>query len=119
MTRDVEKRWSDPATFRKAALFDAAIIVVALIAMAVSIAIGSDVGDCSAEDGRLCSDTARVVVVMVPAILLLLGGIGAFVQAYRTWRRDGTWTVWQGAGWFLFVLMLVYLGISVRAVAGG
>lgn len=119
MTRDVEKRWSDPQTFRKAVLFDAATIVLALIAMAVAMVVGSGIGDCPAEGSRLCTDTARMVVVVVPSALLLFGGIGAFVQAYRAWRRNGTWPIWQGAGWFLFVLMLIYLGISVRAVAGG
>ena len=38
MTRDVEKRWSDPQTFRRAALYDGATIVLALIAMVVTIA---------------------------------------------------------------------------------
>ncbi|MCA1004636.1 hypothetical protein LCL87_02795 [Rhodococcus hoagii] len=118
MTRDVEKRWSDPETFRRAALFDAATIVLALIAMAVTISVGSGAGDCTPDEGRLCTDSARIVVVVVPSALLLLGGIVAFVQAYRVWRRNGTWPVWQAAGWFLFVLMLVYLGIAVRSVAG-
>lgn len=119
MTRDVEKRWSDPRMFRQAVLFDAVTIVIALVAMAVTIAVGSRVGDCGADEGTLCSDAARIVVVVVPSALLLLGGIGAFVQAYRTWRRNGVWPIWQGAGWFLFVLMLVYLGVSVRSLAGG
>ncbi|PTR28675.1 hypothetical protein C8K36_10336 [Rhodococcus sp. OK519] len=119
MTRDVEKRWSDPRTFRRAVLFDAITIVLALVAMAVTISVGSSSGDCAPGEGRLCTDTARiVVVVVVPSALLLLGGIGAFVQAYRAWRRDGTWPIWQAAGWFLFVLMLVYLGIATRSVAG-
>ncbi|MBM4725286.1 hypothetical protein [Prescottella equi] len=118
MTRDVEKRWSDPRTFRRAALYDGATIVLALIAMVVTIVVGSGTGDCAPDEGRLCTDTARIVVVVVPSALLLLGGIGAFVQAYRVWRRAGTWPIWQAAGWVLFVLMLVYLGIAVRSVAG-
>ncbi|MBM4575418.1 hypothetical protein GS415_02305 [Rhodococcus hoagii] len=117
MTRDVEKRWSDPQTFRRAALYDGATIVLALIAMVVTI-VWVGAGDCAPDEGRLCTDTARIVVVVVPSALLLLGGIGAFVQAYRVWRRAGTWPIWQAAGWFLFVLMLVYLGIAVRSVAG-
>ncbi len=74
MTRDVEKRWSDPQTFRRAALYDGATIVLALIAMVVTIVVGSGAGDCAPDEGRLCTDTARIVVVVVPSALLLLGG---------------------------------------------
>ncbi|WP_433610432.1 hypothetical protein [Prescottella agglutinans] len=118
MTRDVEKRWSDPRTFRRAVLFDAATILAALIAMAAAIAVGAAVDDCAPGEGTLCSGPSRVVVVIVPSALLLLGGLAAFVETYRTWRRGGTWPIWQGAGWVLFVLMLVYLGAAVPSVSG-
>jgi hypothetical protein len=45
-----------------------------------------------------------------PAVLLV-GGVGAFVKTYQVWRAEGTWPIWQGAGWFLFSLMLVSLSI--------
>jgi len=43
-----------------------------------------------------------------PAILLTTG-IWAFVRTYRAWRDHGNWWAWQGAGWFLMVLMFVTL----------
>lgn len=58
-----------------------------------------------------------MVLVFVPTAILLLGGLGAFAVAYRVWRRGGTWPIWQGAGWVLLVFMLIYLGMSARALA--
>ena len=44
------------------------------------------------------------------APLILLGaGCWAFVRTYRVWRDYGTWWAWQGAGWFLMILMFVTL----------
>jgi hypothetical protein len=31
------------------------------------------------------------------------------VRTYRVWRDHGTWWAWQGAGWFLMILMFVTL----------
>jgi hypothetical protein len=28
------------------------------------------------------------------------------------WRARGRWWIWQGAGWFLLMLMLVVLGMT-------
>lgn len=50
-----------------------------------------------------------------PAILLGTG-LWAFLRTYRTWRDHGTWWAWQGAGWFLMVLMFVTLTMSAPAV---
>jgi hypothetical protein len=62
--------------------------------------------------------TARdsvIVASLVPAILLA-GGIGAFVKTYRVWKAQGAWPAWQGAGWFLLILMLVCLSIPGAAM---
>ena len=45
-------------------------------------------------------------------VILFLGGFGAFIQTYRVWRAGGGWWIWQGAGWFLLVLMLVVLAMT-------
>ena len=29
------------------------------------------------------------------------------------WKAEGVWPIWQGAGWFLLLLMLVCLGVPV------
>jgi hypothetical protein len=97
--RDVEKRWHDPATLRKAVTYDAAVIAVAGVAFAIYTTI----------------DRASLVLASSVPAILLIGGIGAFVKAYRVWRAGGTWPMWQGAGWFLLTLMLVCLSIPWSA----
>ena len=46
-------------------------------------------------------------------LVLFVGGAWAFVRTYQTWRNRGGWWIWQGAGWFLLVLMLVVLSMTV------
>jgi hypothetical protein len=100
MTHDVEKRFDRPPTFRAAARYAGAVVAMAAVVFAVY------------------AFTARESVIaasLVPAILLA-GGIGAFVKTYRVWHQQGAWPAWQGAGWFLLLLMLVSLSIPGAAV---
>ncbi|WP_030166224.1 MULTISPECIES: hypothetical protein [Actinomycetes] len=99
MTDDVEKRWNDPTAYRAAVLYDLAVIVAAFGWLIVYL---------------VTDPTSSAWAVGTPAILLL-GGLGAFFQTYRVWKRRGGWPVWQGAGWFLFVLMLLTLSLPVTA----
>jgi ABC-type amino acid transport substrate-binding protein len=48
--------------------------------------------------------------VMVPAILFF-GGIGGLVRTYQVWRVEGSWWIWQAAGWLLLLLTLFFLGV--------
>jgi hypothetical protein len=100
MTHDVEKRFDRPGTFRAAATYTLGVVAVAGIAFAIY---------------ALTARGSIVVASAVPAILLI-GGIGAFVRTYRLWRAQGAWPAWQGAGWFLLVLMLVCLSIPGSAM---
>jgi hypothetical protein len=50
--------------------------------------------------------------------MLLAAGCWAFVRTYRIWRDYGTWWAWQGAGWFLLMLMLVTLTMGAPIIAG-
>ncbi|MDX1885736.1 hypothetical protein [Mycolicibacterium sp. 120270] len=97
--RDVEKRWHDPPTFRKAVTYGAAVIALAGIAFVIY---------------ATTNKASLVLASSVPAILLI-GGIGAFIKAYQVWRAGGTWPMWQGAGWFLLVLFLLCLSIPWSA----
>jgi hypothetical protein len=101
--RDVEKRWHDPATVRKAITYGVVVIVLAGIAFA---------------SYALIDRTSVVYAAIVPAIVLI-GGIGAMVNAYRAWRRGGLWVAWQGAGWFLLTFFLVCLSIPWAAATAG
>lgn len=97
---DVEKRWDRPDAFRAAAIYLGIVVAVAGIAFAVY--------------GLTARDSV-LVASLVPAILFL-GGVGAFVKTYREWKVRGAWVAWQGAGWFLLVLMLVCLSIPGAAI---
>ncbi|WP_232717591.1 hypothetical protein [Gordonia metallireducens] len=97
--QDVEKRWQDTGSYRSAALYVAAVVGVGAIACAIFLAVDR---------------TNMVLGSLVPGVFVL-GGIGALVIAYRTYRRGGTWPMWQGAAWFLFALMLVSLAFPAMA----
>jgi hypothetical protein len=98
-TQDVEKRWRDPAALRQAVKYGVCVIVVAALAFAVFAVV----------------DKGSVVLASTVPAILFLGAVGALVKAYRVWRDGGTWPIWQGAGWFLLILMLVCLSIPWSA----
>jgi hypothetical protein len=100
VTHDVEKRFDRPGTFRAAATYVAVVVAVAGVAFAVY---------------AFAAPKSVVVASLVPAILFL-GGLGAFVRTYRMWKEQGAWPAWQGAGWFLLILMLVTLAIPGAAI---
>jgi hypothetical protein len=100
-TNDVEKRWHDPAAFRAALVYVISIIAVAGLAFVLFLLIGR----------------AVPLSALGTPIVLLVGGIGAFIKTYRVWGADGTWPIWHGAGWFLLTLMLVSLSIPGMAIS--
>ncbi|MGY1942772.1 hypothetical protein [Nocardia asiatica] len=116
MVEDVEKRWHDPRGFRRAATYVAAVLAVAAVVFLL-ILLWAAQRECAERDRLLCDAPAQVAIVLGPSAVLLIGGIGAFVETFLQWRRGRTWPIWQGAGWFLLVLMVVYLGIGGGAVA--
>jgi hypothetical protein len=103
MTNDrdyAEKRFSRPGAFRAAATYTLVVVVVAALAFAL-YAFG-------ARDSVYAAS-------LVP-IFLLVGGVGAFVKTYREWKAERGWAAWQGAGWFLMLLMLVTLAVPGMAM---
>lgn len=115
MAREISRRWSDPSSFRRAVAYVAAVLALAVVAVAVTFGWAGARGQCAQADQVLCDTTARLVVGLVPGIIVLLGGIGAFVITLRQWRGGRPWPVWQGAGWFLFAVMVVYLAFAEGA----
>lgn len=103
-------------TVRRAATYTVAVMGGALVVALLSVAwMSIDSGDC-AESMMECAGGEKYVLVFGPPALLLLGGVGAFVQTYRVWRAGGRWPIWQGAGWMLFVFMLIYASLSAGAL---
>ena len=60
-------------------------------------------------DTVACGAPQRTILALGAPLILLGAGIWAFVRTYRVWRDCGTWWGWQGAGWFLMILMFVTL----------
>jgi uncharacterized membrane protein len=69
-------------------------------------------------DTVACGVPQRTVLAVGAPLILLIGGLWAFVRTYQTWRKQETWWAWQGAGWFLLTLMLLVLTMSMPALAG-
>lgn len=98
--RDAEKRWDDPPVFRSVALYSLAVIAIA----ALGLGIGALIGD--------------VAAAVAPTVVLAAGAVGALWQAFRVWRAGGTWVVWQGGGWFLLTLTLMFsMGASAALLS--
>ncbi|MCJ0902084.1 hypothetical protein [Rhodococcus sp. ARC_M6] len=115
---DTEKRWSDPEEFRRAAIFTIVVVGTALVVLLLdALAVGRQSG--GSESGGSESGISGIgILAFAPSAVFLIGGLAAFVQTYRVWRRGGTWPIWQGAGWFLMVLMLFSLGLAASDYGG-
>ncbi|UGT44578.1 hypothetical protein LTV02_14830 [Nocardia yamanashiensis] len=111
MSNDVGKSWNDPPAFRRAARYVLSILALAALVAVITLVWASARSQCL-DDTMLCDTASRLVVGLGPGLVLLFGGIGAFVMTFREWRAGRTWPIWQGAGWFLFTLMVVYLSIE-------
>ncbi|WP_067825253.1 hypothetical protein [Nocardia inohanensis] len=111
MSDDVGKSWNDPPVFRRAVRYVLAVLAVAALVAVVTLVWASQRAQCL-DDVMLCDAAARLTVGLGPGLVLLFGGIGAFVMTLREWRAGRAWPIWQGAGWFLFTLMVVYLSIE-------
>ena len=95
---DVEKRWHDPEMFRSAVGYVVAVAAVAGVALTF-----------------YAFDRSTLSATLVPMILFV-GGVGAFIRTYQVWKAEGTWPIWQGAGWFLLALSLLCLAVPGTAM---
>lgn len=86
------------------------VIVAALWVSTCNPGAGADTAACGAPE--------RTILAFGAPVILLACGIGAFVRTYRVWRDRGTWWGWQGAGWFLLMVMLLTLTMGTPLIAG-
>ncbi|MEV0334425.1 hypothetical protein [Nocardia sp. NPDC050717] len=117
MVDDAGKRWTNGPAGRQAARYLVAVIVTAALVAATTAIWAGGRSACADAPTTLCDGPAKAAVLLTPAVILLFGGLGAFVRTYLAWRRGQRWPLWQGAGWFLFLLMTVYLGAGAGATA--
>ncbi|EUA15518.1 putative membrane protein [Mycobacterium kansasii 732] len=69
-------------------------------------------------DTVACGPPERTLLALGGPLILLAGGIWAFIRTYQVWRARGTWWGWHGAGWFLLTLMVVAVSMGVAPIAG-
>lgn len=69
-------------------------------------------------DSAACGRPERLVLALGAPVILFGGGLRAFVRTYQLWKNRQSWLAWQGAGWFLMLLMLLVLTMSLPALAG-
>jgi uncharacterized membrane protein len=107
----------DDANVRAALRF---ALVVALLAVGylVTAALWVSTCDGATADTVACGVPQRTLLAVGAPLILLIGGLRSFVRTYQTWRSRETWWAWQGAGWFLFTLMLLMLTMSMPSLAG-
>lgn len=68
-------------------------------------------------DTAACGAPQRTLLALGAPLILLAGGVRAFVRTYQVWRDNGNSWPWQGAGWFLMAAMLLVLAKSVPLIA--
>ena len=95
-------------------------VVVAALSVGFLVTAALWVSTCNGAtaDTAACGVPQRTMLAIGAPVILLIGGLRAFVRTYQTWRDHEAWWAWQGAGWFLFTLMLLVLTMSMPALAG-
>jgi hypothetical protein len=71
-----------------------------------------------AIDTVACGAPQLTILALGAPVILFAAGCRAFLRTYRIWRDGGTWWAWQGAGWFLLMLMLITLTMGAPPIAG-
>jgi hypothetical protein len=95
-------------------------VVVAALSVGFLVTAALWISTCSGAtaDTAACGAPQRTLLAIGAPVILLIGGLRAFVRTYQTWRDHEAWWAWQGAGWFLFTLMLLMLTMSMPELAG-
>ncbi len=107
----------DDANVRGAVRFGL-LVAVAGAAFLVLAALWVSTCHGATADVAACGAPQRTLLAVGAPVILLIGGLRAFVRTHQTRRNHETSWAWQGAGWFLFSLMLVVLVMSMPALAG-
>jgi hypothetical protein len=96
-------------------------LVITGIAIAFLVVAVLWVSTCSGStaDTAACGLPQRTLLALGAPVMLLAGGLRAFVRTYLTWRNHRAWWAWQGVGWFLMTLMLLVLTFTLPTLAFG
>ena len=77
------------------------------------------VGTCggSTFDTVACGAPQLTLLALGAPLILLSGGLWAFLRAYQVRRQHGISSPWHAAGWVLMVAMLLVLATSMPSIA--
>jgi hypothetical protein len=104
-----EFREDDPSV-HEAARF---ALVMGILGVGLQVLAAVWVKHCHGFDTAACTMPYRTLLALASPVILFAGGVWAFVRTYRAWRHYQVWFAWQGAGWFLLLLMSVVLTVSL------
>jgi len=108
----------DDHEVREAVRFAVAAAVVGVGFVILAAVWVSTCHGAMAVDTAACGTPQRALLAFGAPVMLFVGGVWAFVRTYRVWRDGGIWWGWQGAGWFLLMLMLITLTVGAPGIAG-
>jgi hypothetical protein len=96
--------------------FSVGVAVAAVAFMAVAQVW---VGTCGAStfDALACGTPQVTLLALGAPLMLLAGGVRAFLRTYQVSRDGGMSWPWQGAGWFLIAATLLVVAESMPLVA--
>jgi hypothetical protein len=101
-----------------AAIRFAVLVTTAAVGFVILAALWVSTCPTTGVDTVACGAPQRTLLALGGPLILLGGGLWAFLRTYRVWRNEGTWWGWHGAGWFLLTLMVVTVSMGVPAIAG-
>jgi hypothetical protein len=107
----------DEPEVRAAIRFGLVTAVLGVLFLTVAAVLARNC-DGALVDSASCGRPQRTVLALGAPVILFGGGVRAFVRTYQTWKKQQTWWAWQGAGWFLMLLMITVLTMSLPALAG-
>jgi len=102
----------------RAAIRFALLAAVAAVSFIIVAALWVSTCPSTGVDTVACGWPQRTLLALGGPLILLAGGLRAFLRTYRVWRDEGTWWGWHGAGWFLLTLMVVTLSMAAPVIAG-
>ena len=101
---------------RDAVRFGVGVVVAAVVFLALaSVWVGTCGG--STFDTVACGAPQLTLLAHGAPLILLGGGLWAFLRAYQVRRQHGISSPWHAAGWLLMVGMLLVLATSMPSIA--
>lgn len=107
----ISRKWMPRTPAMQALAFTAVVVALAvLVRMIFSSLVGDAPDSCQSEAIFSCMSANRLILTFAPIVILALGGLAAFTKTLRVWKARGQWQIWLASGWFLFVMMVIFVG---------